>query len=420
MIYTKFVIHKYRAIQNVEIELKSNLMPIIGVNESGKTSVLHAIMAFSWENDSYKAGEHLVAKNLYQTRDDNYGVSAHISFSSRDELKELLDSIEEDDVEEDDVEEDDQQYTELVGQLIKIVDDKSTLEVYRNLNTKEYEIRGIDTYIYEPAIVNFIIKNTPYVLYFDDFTDRVPSFIDFPDSFEGESFELYGEWHSILEEVFKRTNSDIPLEKFIKIEDDNRRRSVLADVCGNLNKMISEVWEKLIKGNEQLVGEEPNKLRIILHHGPEISDTENTLHRFIFKVEDHSNTGLVRTFDVSQRSKGYQWFFNFSMKLRYNPKYVENTNDAIFLLDEPGSYLHSSAQTELLNALRDISVKNRVIYCTHSQYLLDPDIVNIGDIRIAKRNGNGYDVRLIKYSSYDKHDSLGALTPLHHYMMHFA
>ena len=53
-------------------------------------------------------------------------------------------------------------------------------------------------------------------------------------------------------------------------------------------------------------------------------------------------------FFVMDRSKGFYWFFNFVMKLEFNPKVVENSDvDAIYLLDEPGSYLHATAQSKL-------------------------------------------------------------------------
>jgi predicted ATP-dependent endonuclease of OLD family len=46
MRYTKFQIENYRAVQKIELDLeKDPLVPIIGVNESGKTTILHAIFA---------------------------------------------------------------------------------------------------------------------------------------------------------------------------------------------------------------------------------------------------------------------------------------------------------------------------------------------------------------------------------------
>jgi predicted ATPase len=64
------------------------------------------------------------------------------------------------------------------------------------------------------------------------------------------------------------------------------------------------------------------------------------------------------------------------VKLKFNPNYSGDTlENALFLLDEPGSYLHSSAQIELLKELKKVSNNNQVIFCTHSQFLLDPKTI---------------------------------------------
>lgn len=54
MKYQKFIIKNYRAIsEEIEIDLKkSSLLPIIGVNECGKTTILHCEILFH-ESQSY-------------------------------------------------------------------------------------------------------------------------------------------------------------------------------------------------------------------------------------------------------------------------------------------------------------------------------------------------------------------------------
>lgn len=42
---------------------------------------------------------------------------------------------------------------------------------------------------------------------------------------------------------------------------------------------------------------------------------------FRFKVKDKSHNDRTRTFDISERSKGFQWFFNYMIKLKFNPNY---------------------------------------------------------------------------------------------------
>ena len=116
-------------------------------------------------------------------------------------------------------------------------------------------------------------------------------------------------------------------------------------------------------------------------------------------------------FEVDQRSKGFQWFFNFFIKLYYNYKYNKEEYQSIILLDEPGVYLHSDFQKELLEILKKISEKNKIFYCTHLENLVNPNIISIKTIKIAIREGE--DIKLVNYYDFPaKSRELGDLTPL--------
>ena len=130
---------------------------------------------------------------------------------------------------------------------------------------------------------------------------------------------------------------------------------------------------------------------------------------FEFRVKDRTNSS-ARFFNITERSKGFQWFFNFTIKLKYNHKYKKDRESAIYLLDEPGSYLHTSAQEELLKKLNDISQTNSILYCTHSQFLLNPDIVNVGKIIIAKKEEGK--ISAIPFKSSGLSEEEGAFAPL--------
>ncbi len=96
-----------------------------------------------------------------------------------------------------------------------------------------------------------------------------------------------------------------------------------------------------------------------------------------------------RFFEVVDRSKGFLWFYNFVMKLEFNPKISGNRKDTIYLLDEPGSYLHAAAQEKLCAKLKAISNKyGKVIFCTHSHHLLDPEQIPINSIMIVGKSAN--------------------------------
>ena len=57
-----------------------------------------------------------------------------------------------------------------------------------------------------------------------------------------------------------------------------------------------------------------------------------------FEIVERDADGDEHFFFVRDRSKGFFWFFNFVMKLEFNPKVISSAGpDAIYLLDEPGS-----------------------------------------------------------------------------------
>jgi hypothetical protein len=69
-----------------------------------------------------------------------------------------------------------------------------------------------------------------------------------------------------------------------------------------------------------------------------------------------------------KRSMGFKWFLSFYLHLTAEDK--RNSN-LILLFDEPGLHLHSKAQYDMLRVFEELSQKNQIIYATHSPYLID-------------------------------------------------
>lgn len=406
MKYLRFIIKKYKAIKDVEISLKNNIIPIIGINESGKTSILQAILAFDSYSDNYLKGSHLIAKNRYEYDSKDHIVSAEVKFDNKEELKLFIHTIIPN------------RKTKIYAEFEKYFSLDKEIILSRNLDTKEYYIEDFRLNLEKSKIkeiADFILKNTPYILYFDDFTDRVPESIKFTDEYiktdsnssSGSNSSQLTDWHQYIEEIFFRsTKQEIDLKSFLSLTNNQDREGILSDVSDKLNEDIIEDWKKLKILNKSLKGE-INDLNLKL-----VYELKEGFHNFYFQVIDKNFQKKARYFTINERSKGFQWFFNFAIKLKYNIKYRSDFEDAIYLLDEPGSYLHSSAQEELLRSLQHISLTNKVIYCTHSQYLLNPEIINISSIRIAERDGGA--ISLQNFGEYkDCNRVQGALSPLY-------
>lgn len=76
------------------------------------------------------------------------------------------------------------------------------------------------------------------------------------------------------------------------------------------------------------------------------------------------------TLNMSERSKGFIWFFSF---LAAFSEFADETRRVI-LLDEPGLNLHAKAQADLLRYIDErLAPHHQVIYSTHSLFMIAPD-----------------------------------------------
>ena len=221
----------------------------------------------------------------------------------------------------------------------------------------------------ETEICSELIGYLPYILYNDDFNDRPPDnfVITVPPK------NLSG-WEAIFERVFESKNPKYSLAETLK-KEAKARKSILGDVTRFLDESLTSEWSKFAPKKEKIstdidIKTETKELRIM------IADELNSNRRF---------------FDISNRSKGFIWYYNFIMKIRFNPKHTQNIKDTVFLLDEPGSYLHETAQTSLCGKLKNISENEGVvIYCTHSPKLLNPQNIPLNNVLIIEKSSKGY------------------------------
>ena len=92
------------------------------------------------------------------------------------------------------------------------------------------------------------------------------------------------------------------------------------------------------------------------------------------------------TTNINERSNGLRWYLNLFIYILAND--IKDTN-VIYLLDEPGVYLHVNAQRELLRLFYDLCKNdNQVVYSTHSPYMIDSN--NIINIRAIEKDEKGH------------------------------
>jgi predicted ATP-dependent endonuclease of OLD family len=375
MRYKQFKILKYKSISKmIIININRNkLLPIIGENECGKTTILRSIFAFDYSNDNMLNGEHINnIHNQYNPADNQPSqISAIIEFDDDDKLS----------------------YVEIIKEHHKQTAlSENTYEAViktqpNELNITRYFNGGRFYKIEDPiwkdenkevqdAICKEIINRLPHIIYFDDFLESIPDEIIITE-------EDKTSWQETMDLLLKSVDPQYSTTT-LKEKEENAIDSIQSDVSEKLTNTITEKWT-------QMRLEEVDNFKIKFIY----DKTKPSIKlKVIEKVKDNKNDEVLkdkeRTFDIRQRSKGFFWFFNFVIKSEFNPKM--KSKEIIFLLDEPGAYLHISMQEKLCEKLAKLSETSTVIYCTHSHNLLNPKHIDISNIHICykeqEQNGN--------------------------------
>lgn len=108
-------------------------------------------------------------------------------------------------------------------------------------------------------------------------------------------------------------------------------------------------------------------------------------------IEDNTDG----TYEMEERSDGFKYFFSLLIEMASNG--TENEN-VYFLLDEPGGRLHPSGQRDLLKYLEELAEKHKIIYTTHSPFLINRLFPN--RVRIVDRDAENGTV--FKFKGFSK------------------
>ena len=436
MKYKSFRIINYKAIKDLVIEVnKPNLTPIIGLNETGKSSILQAIFAFDFFNDNQYNGEFInidYIQNKYNK--ENPKIETEIENINIDDIrKNALDYIINTKKENFFMKSeyfktpyfDEEKYLEPIKKLLKekinniLSKERDNIIIIREFSQEgafyslknfevneinnDLELNGCGTEIknirltvqeIEDLISKSILTRLPYIIYVDDFKDIVPNKIPIKDE---------DVWYPYIKEIFFKNNKD--LKNFISTSNLSDRETTIEDIKDELNTSLSELWDKMHISNT--IKDEFKTIEIVLRF-------ENNEFQFLINdLREKRENGRARkvVFPVHMRSKRFQWFFNFFIKMKYNWKHIDNESyGSIILLDEPGVYLHSTFQSELVKLLKDLSKNNIIFYTTHLENMVDPKVIKISQISIAKRKNE--DVILEKITKIEDNKDLGEITPI--------
>lgn len=432
----KVEINKYKSfLDKQEIDIENGVTRIVGKNESGKTALLEALAKFNYfdsedtdfyfnSTNDYPRG--MLKKHQQEYPDDDFQVITCTFELSEELLKQISDDVGKDVYTDKTIkiarkynngmtytisadtkkfiENFVQKYTieetlkeelitcKSVKELVEKIESNSDLQTMHNELKTKYIDNAFETF--SDIVTGYIAKkyikpNLPQFLYFDEYY-ALPGTINLNKFANGQVDETFSkEQQDITKALFELSNIDIA-----KVMNSDEYEDFIAELeatSNNITDKLLEYWTT----NQNL------EIKF------DIQTKENTSTRKFEKFLQIRirNTKHRVTLPLRNRSKGFIWFFSF---LVWFSKVQEKEN-LIILLDEPGLNLHAEAQSDLLKYIdKELLPKYQVIYTTHSPFMIESD--KLDEVRTVYDSNNSKIGSIISNALEEKDQ--GTLFPL--------
>ncbi len=432
----KVEINKYKSfLEEQEIDIEDGVTRVVGKNESGKTALLEAMAKFNYfdsDDDSFNFNSTndyprgLLKKYQQEYPDDDFPVIS-CTFEISDELlKQISDDIGKN------------VYTNKTVKIAKTYNNGMTYTISANCKKfienflqkytlektlkesllqcnsikeladklKENEEQQVvynelkEKYIdksfssFNDVVTGYIARqyikpNLPQFLYFDEYY-TLPGAINLNKFADGQVDDTFSkEQQDITKALFELSNIDI--SKVMNSDDYEDFIAELEATSNNITDKLLEYWNT--NQNLEIKFEIQTK-----------ENTSNGISEKFLQIRIRNTKHRV-TLPLKNRSKGFIWFFSF---LVWFSKVQEKEN-LIILLDEPGLNLHAEAQSDLLEYIdKELLQKYQVIYTTHSPFMIESD--KLDEVRTVYDSNNSKVGSVISNALEEKDQ--GTLFPL--------
>jgi hypothetical protein len=375
MKYTEFHFRNFKGIEEMTLELSGPVTTLIGLNESGKTTVLEAIFCFSYGAEDLEAINPEMAS--LRVPDQWIPISKRVNFTDSIEICAVVELTDDD-------------RRQLRAQMRKTFDltlagapasieicEKHNFENSRFVDTaRTWDLKisgtkgqqrnprsyGAKTVEWQGA-VNFLKSRLPRIWYFPNFLFELPEkFLLRPpdDGGDGEEQDKSQFYRSTFEQIVAQLGADTNIESHLIERLGSTERADQRSLQATLLGMGRIVTKTIFEGWGRIFGRQPVAQEVEID--ADLEDGSPYLHLRIKGPDGY--------YDLSERSLGFRWFFMFLMMTSFHGLSDSGPN-SLFLLDEPASNLHSSAQAELLKSFESLVKKCDLVYTTHSHHLID-------------------------------------------------
>lgn len=405
MYYTKFRIQNFKGIKDTTIKLsdqsKMGVFAFVGLNESGKTTLLEAIHSFSPD----KATSELVGGDdktgvPFKKRVPRHLISNFTGYTSVSATVKL---------EEGEKEKIIARLKRTKAALIINPDtfpDEITLERNQKFDNGDFKRSFFSvkadikvktgrqknwrdpSAIESLTIANTIFQYTPDIAYFPTFVFDFPKKIFLTEDRGDNISKFYrgvfqdildydGQGHTIEKAIISRIRSEdkvVPWLNFLSLWGASDDKEKIQHVMDRASSVVTDVvfgrWNEIF--GEDAKGKEIN-ISFETLEGEKRDEDNNVIktdeHDVFIKFQIRDGT---RRFEVNDRSLGFRWFFAFMLFTQFRVA-RESTRPVLFLFDEPASNLHAAAQQKLIESFPEIARDNHTLaYTTHSHYMIEP------------------------------------------------
>lgn len=392
----RFEIENFKGIENTTINLRDevpgNVVTLIGLNESGKTTILEAISSFLTEDKETTLLVSTVQPGL--NTQDLIPKHHKAAFTGASIIRAVC-TLEDSDI---------ASLTSIFKRhdlLLRSGDLGREHTIERVYRFQDSELTGSQAlwsirFPVKPskgrkkdfvvssaaetrelwlAAVDYLRSEMPRIVYFPTFLFDFPHRINLEGDEDSETNSYY---KKIIQDVLDSQGENLSIQKhivdriekhrskhdnpstffahFFNLDEKKQIDSVVQKISNEMSKTVFGAWSDIL-------GRNVSNKRIQLDW---LLDGENNNSPFL-QVSIVDGQSL---YSLSERSLGFRWFFSFLLFTQFRKARETST---IFLFDEPAANLHSKAQIKLLETFSRIAAETTyIIYSTHSHYMVNP------------------------------------------------
>ncbi|MBB3692463.1 AAA family ATPase [Sphingomonas sp. BK580] len=396
----KFDILNFKGISKTSIDITEaapgNVSTLIGLNESGKTTILEALSHFITEDkdtanlvstvQQKSALQDLIPKDRKAAFTGHVSIRATITFDES-EVRSLA-----------------EHFSKAYGLVLDESAFNKTITVARSyefadskhLDTSTFwtiffDLRGkrqkkftnydggrgdADKRAIWLSGIRFLSSYIPKIVYF-------PTFLfDFPDRIylTDQDSEINDYYVQVIQDVLDSQGEGLNVERHIiqriaALKSEHPTvATFMAFVFGRdekkqvdavLQKASNEMSRVIFGSWNQILGRNFSGKRVQVDWLLD-AERDNVPYLEVYIVDGQSK------YSLSERSLGFRWFFSFLLFTQFRKNRADQ-GGTIFLFDEPAANLHSRAQMKLLESFARIAHGDtHIIYSTHSHYMVNP------------------------------------------------